>query len=327
MTCLCSHTHTPHDRRCLPWNFGRRQDDLWLTSVERLWGIGEFNQPFIFFFELLVGHDALCQVCNSRSELLTCNKVNACATEPLFCFASMSARRASASSCTSWAIWFLFHQSWSNTSVSAAINHQTFHTNHKMQRRRDRSKDNERQPLPLNLGFRAMGMNCHRGGQSRRQAWWNWHQGSVARIPVWDGHASLEGAATSARRREKRSPARSRRAPPHHFKSHKTPWCLSGLASSPSYGYILTCFGSAQHLPDSNGHFMRHHRCQIYTYIYTSDYTVDGTLPAAPTVLAKKSFRHCASGVAVALQQTAGRLVQHSQHLRDHPPPVHLQRS
>ena len=175
-----------------------------------------------------------------------------------------------------------------------------------MQRRRDRSKDNERQPLPLNLGFRAMGMNCHRGGQSRRQAWWNWHQGSAARIPVWDGHASLEGAAKSARRREKRSPARSRRAPPHHFKSHKTPWCLRGLASSPSYGYILTCFGSAQQLADSNGHFMRHHRCQIYTYIYISDYTVDGTLPAAPTVLAKKSFRRCASGVAVALQQTAG---------------------
>ena len=61
---------------------------------------------------------------------------------------------------------------------------------------------------------------------------------------------------------------------------------------------------------DSNVHFMWHHRCQIYIYI--SDCTVDGTLPAAPaacawpTVLAKKSYRHCASGVAVALQQTAG---------------------
>ena len=28
-----------------------------------------------------------------------------------------------------------------------------------------------------------------------------------------------------------------RRAPPHHVKSHKTPWCLRGLASSPFYGY------------------------------------------------------------------------------------------
>ena len=82
MTCLCSHTHPMIDAACREI----LDDDKTIFDsrlyIELLWGIGEFNQPFIFFFELLVGHDALCQVCNSRSELLTCNKANACATEP-----------------------------------------------------------------------------------------------------------------------------------------------------------------------------------------------------------------------------------------------------
>ena len=39
------------------------------------------------------------------------------------------------------------------------------------------------------------------------------------------------------------------------------------LASSPSYGYILTCLRSAQQLGDSNVHFLRNQRCQVYIYL------------------------------------------------------------
>ena len=101
------------------------------------------------------------------------------------------------------------------------------------------------------------------------------------------------------------------------------PWCLTGLAASLSYEYPHMPWNPRSKLGDSNMHFMWQ---PPLSDEYLSDYTVDGTLPAAPAACAwPKPF--LANGWAKKRHIGTAPLeccwlhlsifqLQHSQHLR-----------
>ena len=94
---------------------------------------------------------------------------------------------------------------------------------------------------------------------------------------------------------------------------------------------ILTCLGSAQQLGDSNMHFMWHHRCQMNIYLTTPSMVHFQQHPqhvhGQPFSRTAERKKHIGTAPLELLLHLSIFQLQHSQHLRCHPPPIHLQRS